>query len=238
MKIVIVGAGRAGNSFATALRKVGHDVELRHHERLDFPHEIDLVLLCVPDDKLIETAARMELGPNTVLAHCAGSRRLDVLGSHRRVASLHPLVALPEPTVGARRLIGAAYCVAGDERASEVVNSLGGRAFSLSNEQRAAYHATACVAANHLVALMGHVARLAEGAGLELADFLPLAHSALDDVDHYGPSGALTGPASRGDLVTIDAHLQAIPEEERATYVTLANAALLLAERTSVAGSF
>ena len=41
---------------------------------------------------------------------------------------------------------------------------------------------------------------------------------------------ALTGPASRGDMATIDAHLAAIPESERATYVALANAAFELAE--------
>jgi predicted short-subunit dehydrogenase-like oxidoreductase (DUF2520 family) len=149
---------------------------------------------------------------------------------------MHPLVPLPSGELGARRLVGATYCVAGDEIIVELARSLEGRVIALRDEQRTAYHATAVVAANHLVALMGHVARLAQEAGLSLEDFLPLARQALDDVAEFGPHDALTGPASRGDMATIDAHLAAIPESERSTYVALANAAFELAEerRTSI----
>ena len=189
------------------------------------------MLLCVPDDALIDTAARLDVDETTVVAHCAGSRTLDVLAPHHRVASLHPLVALPNAQVGARRLVGATYCVAGDAVVIDLVDTLGGRCIAISDERRAAYHATACVAANHVVALMGHVARLAAHSGLELADFVSLTKSSLDDVVALGPDAALTGPASRGDLVTIDAHIAAIPEDERSTYVALANAALTMADR-------
>lgn len=237
MKITIIGAGRAGTSFDEALRAVGHDVTLAHHEDLVVAPECELVLLCVPDDALIVTASQLVVAPETVVAHCAGSRTLDVLGRHRRVASLHPLVPLPNAEVGARRLCGATYCVAGDELVEAVVASLDGRSFRLEDSQRAAYHATACVAANHLVALMGHVERLANSAGLELSDFLELASASLADVKDMGPSRALTGPASRGDLVTIDAHLAAIPESERHTYVALADAALSLADRRGAVSS-
>ena len=112
----------------------------------------------------------------------------------------------------------------------ELVAAVGGVARRLDDAQRSRYHATATVAANHLVALLAHVESLAVSAGLTLEDFLPLARRALEDVATYGPHEALTGPASRGDMVTIDAHLQAIPESERATYVALANAAFELAE--------
>jgi predicted short-subunit dehydrogenase-like oxidoreductase (DUF2520 family) len=161
----------------------------------------------------------------------AGSRTLDVLAPHPRVASLHPLITLPSGELGAVRLVGATYCVAGDPAVLDVVGSLEGRIITLSDAQRTAYHATATVAANHLVALMGHVAALAESAGLCLDDFLPLAHQALRDVGEVGPHAALTGPASRGDMATIDAHLAAIPEPERSTYVAMANAAFELAEQ-------
>jgi predicted short-subunit dehydrogenase-like oxidoreductase (DUF2520 family) len=234
MQITIIGAGRAGTSFFRALRAAGHEVELRHHDDL-VAVTADVVMLCVPDDALAEVASALELAPNTLVVHCAGSRNLDVLAPHARVGSLHPLVALPNPETGARRLVGATYCVAGDDVVGDLVASLSGRAFTLRDDQRAAYHAAACVAANHVVTLLGHVERLAETVGLSLAEFLPLAQSALDDVAFNGPAMALTGPASRGDLATIDAHLEAIAEDERATYVALAGAALALAERRNAA---
>lgn len=230
MNIAIVGAGRAGSSFAAALEHVGHDVVLVHHDELDQVRWCDLVLLCVPDDAIAAVSENLSVGEHVVVAHVAGSRGLSVLATHARVGLLHPLAALPNPDLGAARLHGALFSVAGDELVTDVVRSLGGRALYLSDDQRAAYHATASVAANHLVALLGHVQVLAESSGLTLEDFLPLSQQALDDVSLMGVSRALTGPASRADMATIDAHLAAIPESERATYVAMAKAAFELAE--------
>jgi predicted short-subunit dehydrogenase-like oxidoreductase (DUF2520 family) len=230
MNITIVGAGRAGTSFYGALAGAGHRVRLVHHDEVDELSGADVILLTVPDDRIAEVASRIVPRAGRVVAHAAGSLGLSVLAPHPRVASLHPLAALPSGELGARRLLGATYCAAGDEVIVEVARSLGGRVVTLRDDQRTAYHATAVVAANHLVALMGHVAKLAEVAGLSLEDFLPLARQALNDVAEFGPHDALTGPASRGDMATIDAHLAAIPEAERSTYVALANAAFELAE--------
>jgi len=230
MNITVVGAGRAGSSFATALRRVGHEVELIHHDDVTSLGEAALILLCVPDDAIASVAATIPAREDRVVAHVAGSRNLDVLAPHPRVGSLHPLMALPTGSE-AERLIGATYCVAGDDLVRGVVRSLSGRVITLRDDQRTIYHAAAVVASNHLVALMGQVRALAESIGLTLEDFLPLAQQSLVDVARFGPDDALTGPASRGDMATIDAHLAAMPESERSTYVALANAAFELSER-------
>lgn len=230
MKISIVGAGRAGSSFASALELVGHDVRVGHHEDASSIGDVALIMLCVPDDALESVASSIVPRQDRVIAHVAGSRNLDVLSPHPRVGSLHPLMALPTGS-DATRLIGATYSVAGDPLVREVAQSLEGRIITLRDDQRTTYHAAAVVASNHLVALMGQVRALAESIGLTLEDYLPLARRSLDDVERFGPDAALTGPASRGDMATIDAHLAAIPESERSTYVALANAAFELAER-------
>jgi predicted short-subunit dehydrogenase-like oxidoreductase (DUF2520 family) len=230
MKIAIVGAGRAGSSFALALRRTGHDVLTFHHDEVASVSSVDLVLLCVPDDALESISNDVPSG-DYVVAHVAGSRGLDELAKHARRGFLHPLAVLSSAELGAERLLGARFSVGGDELVVELVHSLGGSVLRLLDEQRALYHATASVAANHLVALLGHVEVLAEEAGLTLDDFLPLVEQALGDVRELGASRALTGPASRADMATIDAHLEAIPESERSTYVAMANAAFELAEQ-------
>ena len=68
-------------------------------------------------------------------------------------------------------------------------------------------------------------------------DFVPLIEQALSDAVAMGAQRALTGPASRADMKTIDAHLAAIPESERSTYVALANAAFELAEARRLASA-
>ena len=230
MKISIVGAGRSGTSFATAMRAVGHDVRVIHHDELEHVGECDVVLLCVPDDAIAEVSQALAPSDSRVVLHVAGSKGLDDVANHPRSGFLHPLAMLSTTEIGASRLHGATFSVGGDEVTVQLVASLEGQALHLSDDQRVAYHATAAVAANHLVTLIGHVQVLAESAGLTLAEFVPLIEQAVGDSIEMGASRALTGPASRGDMKTIDAHLAAIPESERSTYVALANAAFELAE--------
>jgi len=229
MKLVIVGAGRCGLSLSLASQAAGHDVTVRHHDELAALPDADAILLCVPDDYIAAVAAALPMS-DAVVMHVAGSRGLDVLGPHRRVASMHPLMALPSAEVGSQRLRGATFTVSGDSLATELAISLGGRPVTIEESARVNYHAAACVAANHLVTLMASVQEIAQSAGLSLDDFLPLAYAALDDVAQLGPADALTGPASRGDLTTIDSHLGAIPEATRELYVALAREALTLGE--------
>lgn len=229
MRIVIIGAGRAGTSLAGAFHQAGYDVTICHHDELHTVPSADAIVLCVPDDA-IETIAALLPRTDAVVMHVAGSRNLEVLNGHDRVASMHPLVALPNGDVGQRRLSGSVFAVAGHPLATELVVAIGGRPITLRDEDRVAYHAAACIAANHLVTLLHSVGTLANGIGMSLEDFLPLAQSALEDAASMGTLAALTGPASRGDLATIDAHLAALPDEARPLYVALANEALALGE--------
>lgn len=228
-RVRIVGAGRAGGSFAGALAAVGWHVELVHHDHPDPAADVDLVLSCVPDPAVAGLARSWPVHPDTVVAHCAGSLGVDALGPHPIVASVHPLVSLPDPTVGQQRLVGAWFGVAGDEMARRVVAALGGTAVDVPDVDRVTYHAAAAVASNHLVALMGQVERLAATVGVPLDAFLALAAGSLANVAAVGPAAALTGPVVREDWATVARHLAALPPDERAAYRALAEQAARLA---------
>lgn len=227
-RVRIVGAGRAGGSFAAALTDVGWDVELVHHDHPDPGSGVDMVLVCVPDPAVAPLVAGWPVHPEVLVAHCAGSLGLDVLAPHPRVGSIHPLVSLPDPATGARRLRGAWFGVAGDPSVGAVVEALGGDAVTVGDSDRVAYHAAAVVASNHLVALMGQVERLAASVGVPLDAFLSLARGSLDNVEGSDPAAALTGPVARGDWDTVRRHLRALPEDERAAYLELAGQAARL----------
>jgi predicted short-subunit dehydrogenase-like oxidoreductase (DUF2520 family) len=220
--IRIVGAGRAGRSFARALAEVGHDVERpvgRLAPRAGLAHGVDVLVLAVPDDELAHVAASIDPDAGAVVVHLSGSLGLDVLAPHPRRGSLHPLVPLPNAEVGARRLLDSVtLAVAGDPLVRELGASLGARLVEVADDDRAAYHAAACVAANHVVALLGQVERIAAAVGLPVDAFLGLTRAAVDDVAALGPRAALTGPASRGDWATIARHLEALDPAERAAY--------------------
>ncbi len=231
-RAVVVGRGRAGASFSAALRDLGWEVEqLAGRSEVIDGAGADLVLLCVPDAAVAPVATRV-VAPEAVVAHVAGSLGLDVLGDHPRVASLHPLTSLPDPAIGARRLRdGATFAVAGDPLGRDGALALGGRPIEVADEHRAAYHAAAAIASNHLVALLDQVERTAESAGLTLDDYLPLIRQTLDNVAAVGPLAALTGPAARGDRATLDRHRAVLDPADLPAYDALAERCAALGAR-------
>jgi predicted short-subunit dehydrogenase-like oxidoreductase (DUF2520 family) len=191
--------------------------------------DVDLLVLATPDAEITSVARTIEPDDTTVVAHLAGARGLEVLAPHPRRAALHPLVALPTPELGARRLVGGWFAVAGDPLATEVVQALKGRSFIVDDGDRATYHAAAAIASNHLVALLGQVERLAAQVGVPFEAYLDLATDTMANVAELGPRAALTGPAARGDEATIRRHLRALPVDERRAYRGMVDAARRLA---------
>ena len=231
----IVGPGRAGSSLADALAGAGWDVAApvtRHDDPSGAARDVDLCVIATPDALIAAVAAAIDPVPSTVVAHLAGSLGLDVLAPHTRRAAMHPLASLPDRVTGARTLRdGAWWALEGDALAAEAVAALGGRTVAVTAASRAAYHAAACVAANHLVTLMAQVERLAAAADLPADPFYDLAAGALANARDHGAAAALTGPAARGDRATIDRHLDGMDTAEHDLYLALAGAAGVLACR-------
>jgi predicted short-subunit dehydrogenase-like oxidoreductase (DUF2520 family) len=219
---------------ANALEAVGWQVTAplgRDDAVADAAVGVDVLILAVPDAAIADVAARVEPVAATVVAHMAGSMGLAVLASHPRRAAIHPLVAMPNATVGARRLQERAwFAIAGDDMAQRMVDDLGGRAFEVADEHRAEYHAAAVIASNHLVALLGQAERVAAVAGVPLEAYLDLVRATVDNVAELGPAAALTGPAARSDWSTIERHLDALPEDEREAYEVLVRLARRLVD--------
>lgn len=224
----VIGAGRAGSAIASALAAAGWSVDGplgRDADPTSAATGADVVVIAVPDAVVAEVARSIEPGDAVVL-HVAGSLGLDVLAPHPRVGSVHPLVALPDAELGAMRLRGAWFAVAGDDATTtSVVDAVGGRTVAVDDTDRVAYHAAAAIAANHVVALLGQVDRIARSIGVPLDAYLDLARGAIDNVGAVGPHDALTGPVARDDWATVARHLDAIPVDERAAYSVLADAA-------------
>jgi predicted short-subunit dehydrogenase-like oxidoreductase (DUF2520 family) len=235
----IIGPGRAGSALALALSAVGWEVDppIRRGDDLTTAAiGVDLLVIATPDSVVAEVAAQVTPAPGAVVAHLAGSLGLDVLEPHQHRASLHPLISIPRSDVGARRLregawFGVAASGPGAARlVHQVVDQFNGHAVEVADEHRAAYHAAACIASNHLVALLAQAERVAATAGVPLAALLDLVRGTVDNVEAMGTRAALTGPVARGDETTIAAHLGALDPVERPGYEAMvAEARRLLA---------
>ena len=94
------------------------------------------------------------------------------------------------------------------------MRALGAEPLHLAGVDRAAYHTAAVFASNYLVALYVAAARSFELAGLPAesarAALLPLSQGTLDNLRSLPAAQALTGPVARGDVQTVEGHLQAL----------------------------
>lgn len=256
--VALVGPGRAGTALAAAL--TARDVQVtavagRSPDAAStrnaaamlhapaVPVDVagrgaDLVIVATPDDAIesVASAVAVSLEPGSLVIHLSGARGLDALAPivatrhDVHIGALHPLQTLPSADVGAARLAGSWAAVAGPTRVDDVARFLDLHPLRVSDERRAVYHAAACIAANHLVALLAQVQRVASEAGVPLEAFEPLVRASVDNVFALGPAAALTGPVTRGDVGTVADHLDALPEQEHDAYRALADAARRLAD--------
>ncbi len=233
MKVRIIGEGRAGGSLGLALERAGWFVSYIHRQDdiTQGASGVDAVVIATPDAVVRSVAARIEPVESCAIVHLSGALRLDVLEPHSQRGSLHPLVSLPNAGIGSERLMGAWMAVSG-VGTDAISHSLSARTFPVPDEMRALYHATAVVASNHLVALLGQVERLSQACNVPFEAFLDLAFGSLRNVASLSPREALTGPVARGDWDTVAKHLGALPEDERDLYRSLAQATARLANRT------
>ena len=63
--------------------------------------DADVIILAVSDHAIASVAAALPPS-DAVYAHLSGATDLAVLHPHRRTASMHPLMSLPDAATGAR----------------------------------------------------------------------------------------------------------------------------------------
>jgi predicted short-subunit dehydrogenase-like oxidoreductase (DUF2520 family) len=201
--IAIVGRGRLGPALAGALSAAGHPV-LGPLGRGADGTGVDVVLLCVPDAEIASAARAIAPRDGLLVGHCSGATGLDVLDGHEAFG-LHPLMTV---THAGAPFAGAACAVAGSTgralaAARSLADAIGMEPFEVADEDRAAYHAAASIAANFLVTLEAGAERLAATAGVPRSALAPLVRQAVENWAADGAPDALTGPIARGDAAVV-----------------------------------
>ena len=247
LRCAVIGAGRLGHALAAALEDAGLEVAGPLGRAAD-PHA-DVVLLTVPDGEIAQAATALTPRNAQFVGHCSGATTLAPLAGHEGF-SLHPLMTVPagegeRPEADARAprratspFAGAGAAIAGAtpaalQVAETLATALHMRPVHVADDDRAAYHAAASIAANFLVTLEGAAERLAATAGVPRELLVPLARAALENWAQQGAEQALTGPVARGDEATIARQRAAI--EERAPDLLDTFDALVAASRVVMA---
>jgi len=154
------------------------------------------------------------------VVHTSGVGGLDLLQEAKRhgahVACIHPLQTFADVQSAIGKIPGSTFGITADEEllpwACRIVEDLGGRPFHVPGEDKALYHAAACMASNFLVTLMYLVEEIYGRMGLSREDaiqaFWPLVKGTIVNIETKGTIPSLTGPIARGDGGTVRKHMQ------------------------------
>ncbi|MCX8112816.1 MAG: DUF2520 domain-containing protein [Bacteroidia bacterium] len=223
---LVIGAGGVGRAIAQRLRAQGEEVGLlqRPHQPLEggvirwtnlaeVPFaSIRGVFLCVKDAQIRQVAeeVRTYIPPECLIVHTAGSVPLSILSElyGEKAGVLYPLQSFvigeavqwgrfPIFWEGPPEVESWAHLLAGTPEQVHFAES----------SQRLRLHIGAVFTANFLNALFHIGERLAAPIG-DRKLYLPLGETVMRRLWNLSPSEAQTGPARRGDLSTIQAHLE------------------------------
>ncbi len=214
----------------------------------------NLLILAPGDHAMEELVSRMSQCPKQestpevrCALHLSGSLSKDVLAPLEQLgyggAAIHPLRAFAQHETDGKSLRGVFCGLEEGSAESEGITSLfasaGGKVMEIPSKSKGAYHGSATMATNLVVALL-HTAEKELTRGAPKIPWprdviASLAQSALDSYREKGAKEALTGPIERQDLSVIQTHLEAISPAPSSleVYRALSLAALELAREKS-----
>ena len=184
--------------------------------------EVELIILAVPDDVVGPLAGTLRMYSGQAMIHTSGALGAEILApamaAGTQIGSFHPLVAFADTERAVAALHGATVAIEADDQLAAMLaamaDAIGATAVRLAPGAKAAYHAAAVLAAGGFVALLDAIAELGRVAGLDeagsLAIYGQLIEGTLGNARALGIAAALTGPITRGDLGTLQAHLAAL----------------------------
>lgn len=173
--------------------------------------------------------------PGQVVIHTSGCLPVEVLQAASEqgawIGCMHPLQSFASKKISSENLSGIYFALSGQdqmmEQAEEIVKAFGGKSFTILDKDKALYHAAACIVSNYTVSLMHWAGQIYGRFGLSpeeaSAALLPLLQGTVKNIREVGYTQSLTGPISRGDSITVDAHIGTLENQmEKRLYKELA----------------
>lgn len=245
MNVLLIGTGRVAFHLGHALKTAGHTIvgiAGRTPERAaalagEFKTEpfgvnaalpqADVILIAVSDDAIADVAMNIPIS-GAVMVHTSGASGTDKLLPHPDRAVLWPVMSLsPGDPVDFDQV--PLIIDASTERALMVVkdlaDSLSGHVSELDLQQRQLVHAAASISLNFPVYLLARAQELLRKNAIDPSVLTPSFLAMARKVVAIGASEALTGPARRGDIGTVQHHLDRLADdpELRAAYARISS---------------
>lgn len=223
MKIDIIGKGKVGTCLNDAFSSAGADLRLVNSRTFEgIRPEADLVLIAVSDQAIHEVSKRLMesqtyAGKKPVVAHVSGTTPLEVLEDWGRRGVFYPLQTFSkESEIDFRQvaLLAEWNCSEAESTLRNACDILDAHFSMIDGEQRKAVHLAAVFCCNFLNEMIASAYSIMEENGLPEKILTPLIETTIAKALALGPEKVRTGPASRGDLMTISRQMDALKDKK------------------------
>ena len=231
--IAIIGSGNLAWHLAPELENAGHKIvqlcsrntknakllqrRLYNAEvsrSLNFSDSnIEIIMLCVSDDAIEEVSREIILPDHAVVVHTSGSQSIVSLGyaATENVGVFYPVQTFTKNKSASFEDIPI-LIEAENKQALKALQRLG-KSISkyvkhVTSKDRLAIHVAAVFACNFTNQLLRISEEILNDRGFDFKILHPLIAETINKSLEIGPAKSQTGPAARGDLETLDKHME------------------------------
>lgn len=181
-----------------------------------------VVFVTVPDDAIADVVRSVPWHSDQAVVHCSGATEISALqaaaDAGARVGGFHPVQAFTDPDSAAATLPGCTISIEAAQplrqTLEELATKLQCRHIDLPPGCRARYHAAAGYASQHINVLLREATNIFASFGVEEASavraLLPLLKGIVASIETQGIAQGMPGPVSRGDVGTVQRHVEAL----------------------------
>jgi predicted short-subunit dehydrogenase-like oxidoreductase (DUF2520 family) len=229
MNVSIIGTGNVAYVLARLIKKNGHvikqiigrneieGVKLSQQVNADFIHfhvipnkDIDICIVALSDAALPEALATFNFG-NVLVLHTAGSFSMHILDTvSTNVGVLYPLQSLRKEMDNIPEIpfLIEASNIPALNNVEMFAKSLSNNVQFVEEAKRFRLHAAAVIVSNftNYLYLVGETYCTNENVDFNLLK--PLIKETAERIMLHSPKDVQTGPAKRGDIITLQKHLQ------------------------------
>jgi len=188
----------------------------------------DIIFITTNDDEIANVCNSLVdnniLKKGQIIVHMSGASSSKILERAKEkgcyIYSMHPLQSFADVNKAIDDLSNTVFSLEGDEENIEILERIlkktCNKYFKLTCDQKALYHVAACAMSNYIVTLIDYGLTILNSIGIDSEEgykaFYPLIKGSIDNIYNLGTQAALTGPIARGDIETINKHIDVLKE--------------------------
>lgn len=236
MKISIIGAGNVATQLALALRKAGHTIVQICNRSNDAGEELaktvgatftadfksiedaELYIIAVKDDAIADVASQLKK-KGSIIVHTSGTKTADILSfSSDTYGVFYPLqtmTKLSKVDFSNIPILIEGSNVETRKVLSKLAKTLSKNIHEVDEVQRQWVHVAAVFANNFTNHMYTLSERLLLDHNLQFDILKPLILQSVQNLGSHSPQELQTGPAARGDSMTIEKHIELLADHKR-----------------------